>query len=234
MIQIIFFISAEQIGKKCNADLFLPNYRLVPENDFEDAVNDICEAYDYLLENYHYEPMNIKLLGISSGGGLAVCLLQSLVKKYETNTTNDHTTKNDWKQNKKMPSGAVLMCPFVDYTEPKGSFKEYWKHDLIVNRSVYDMGVPYLKIKLGSDENRRAASPVYGSFHGFPPLCVVVSEHECVYDQVIMLVNNARKSNVDCTVGVWKYMCHVFSMLSPLIPEGQQSWDFMCDWIKSH
>ena len=36
-----------------------------------------------------------------------------------------------------MPSGAVLMSPFVDYTEPKGSFVEYAAHDLVVNEVSY-------------------------------------------------------------------------------------------------
>lgn len=33
-----------------------------------------------------------------------------------------------------MPAGGVMMGPFVDYTEPKGSMKDYIKHDLIVNQ----------------------------------------------------------------------------------------------------
>ena len=27
--------------------------------------------------------------------------------------------------------------------------------------------------------------------------------------------------------------CHVFPLLCPFIPEGQESFEFMCDWIRA-
>ena len=67
---------------------------------------------------------------------------------------------------------------------------------------------------------------------GLPPLCVVVSEHEAVYDMAMALVNRARAQGVAVTVGVWKYMCHVFTLLPSMLPEGDQSLQFACDWIR--
>ena len=61
---------------------------------------------------------------------------------------------------------------------------------------------------------------------------MVVSEHEVVFDQTVDLVNKARSQNVPVTVGMWKYMCHVFCFLSSFVPEGEQSMDFVCDWMK--
>ena len=65
-----------------------------------------------------------------------------------------------------------------------------------------------------------------------PPLCVISSEHECVHDQTIELVNRARSEGVEVTVGVWKYMCHVWSLLNMMVPEGQLSLDFAVAWVK--
>ena len=79
-------------------------------------------------------------MGVSSGGGLVVLLLQALAKAKrefeERNAVNGH---DEWDHNNSscvvpMPAGGVMMGPFVDYTEPKGSMKEYIKHDLIVNQ----------------------------------------------------------------------------------------------------
>jgi acetyl esterase/lipase len=67
---------------------------------------------------------------------------------------------------------------------------------------------------------------------GLPPLCIVVSEHETVYDMTIQTVNKARAAGVDVTVGVWKYMCHVFSFMQVFVPEGQLSIDFAKEWIR--
>jgi len=221
---------AESVARRCGKDVFLPKYRLLPEHTVEDMLWDAALAYHYLTKVRGVQPRNIILFGISSGAGLCVRLLQfigELQRKEELrpayiSTALDATI---------MPGGAVLMCPFVDYTEPKGTMQHYQLHDLVVNQSVTELGFPFFKIALGDDKNRRLASPVHRSFQGLPPLCIVVSQHEVVYDQTIALVNQARLEGVAVSLGVWHYMCHVFCFLSSFIPEGEQSMDFVCDWI---
>jgi acetyl esterase/lipase len=120
---------AEKMGLLCGQDegevrdVFIPNYRLVPENNLDDAVRDVTLAYEWLIHERGIQPENVVLLGISSGGGLAVLLMQALAESRRNNANNCN----------RMPAGAVLVGPFVDYTTPKGSFSEYTKHDLIVN-----------------------------------------------------------------------------------------------------
>ncbi len=214
---------AEKVGLMCGGrDCFIPDYRLVPENHLDDALFDVTLAYEYLLFERGICPENIVLLGISSGGGLVTLLLQALVEalqKYESNV--------------ELPAGGVLIGPFVDYCTPRGSMDAYIKHDLVVNQSVFDEGIPYLEVVLGSHENRKEASPIYRSFIGLPPLCICVSEHEVVYDQAMILAQRAKNQGVDVTVGTWKYMCHIFPFFAPLIPEGKDSLEFICNWIKT-
>ena len=121
-------------------DVFIPDYRLVPEHHLDDAIHDIALAFEYLVYERHVRPDDITLVGVSSGGGLVVLLLQALAKAKrefeERNAVNGH---DEWDHNNlscvvPMPAGGVMMGPFVDYTEPKGSMKEYIKHDLIVNQ----------------------------------------------------------------------------------------------------
>mmetsp|Transcript_14587 Transcript_14587/g.22085 ORF Transcript_14587/g.22085 Transcript_14587/m.22085 type:complete len:611 (+) Transcript_14587:252-2084(+) len=252
---------AEKIGQQCDyMDVFLPNYRLLPEYTFFDAIYDVCLAYEYLITVRGYHPKDVMLFGISSGGGLLVRLLQRIVEfknemavhegddhdecDYEgeiiisSDGNQDGNRDNNVEKKKKkkkllqlVPSGALLMCPFVDYTKPKGSFIEYIAHDLIVNESVFEEGEQYLQT-LGSEESNRRESPVHRSCKGLPPLCIITSEHECVYDQDILLCNNARRDGVRVDLGLWKYMCHVWPVWSGFIPESRQAVDFMCDWMK--
>lgn len=212
-------------------DVFVPEYRLVPEYHLDDATHDITLAYEYLVYERGIRPENITLVGVSSGGGLVVLLMQALAKARREEESKG-VEFNDSSNCVPMPAGGVMMGPFVDYTEPKGSMKEYTKHDLVVNESVFDEGIPYLEKILGCHENRVRASPVYGNFEGLPPLCICVSEHEVVYDQAMTLAARAKEQGVDVTVGVWKYMCHVFPMFCPFVPEGRESFDFMCKWIQ--
>jgi hypothetical protein len=48
----------------------------------------------------------------------------------------------------------------------------------------------------------------------------------------IQSINSARAAGVDVTVGVWKYLCHVFSFLHSFVPEGKLSIEFSKEWIR--
>ena len=227
---------AEQTGRKCGMDVFVPQYRLLPEHAVDDMFWDVNLAYCYLVRVRKVKPSDIVILGISSGAGLTTRLMQ-YVSEIQRNLPVSPPYMASILDSTMMPSGAVLVCPFVDYTAPieGGSFLEYQKHDLIVNQSVLEVGLPYFEHALGTDPQvRRQASPCYRDFFNLPPLCVLVSEHEVVYDQTLILVNAARAHGVTVTVGLWKYMCHVWCFLAGFAPEGEQAMNFCCEWIRDH
>jgi len=207
---------------------------LLPEYNFHDALHDVIKSYEYLVTVRGQCPSKILLLGVSSGGGLIVRLLQAIAEYI--NCTKSVEVPGEHFLNhpalSHMPMGAVLLSPFVDYTEPNGSFVEYTAHDLIVNQSVFEVGVPYFE-KLGDIVTRRKESPVYRSFKNLPPLCVVVSEHEACYDQVMMLYQKALADSVDVEIAVWKYMSHVFPLLCAFVPEGIEAISFICEWMNA-
>lgn len=242
---------AEKFSQWCNdMDVFLPNYRLLPEHSFFDSLHDVLQAYEYLVTVRGVKPENITCLGISSGGGLVVRLFQTLAERrtelgIDASTSFDDPSCDTPKSKGRMeleqllvnPCGGVLMSPFVDYTveactEP-GSFTQYIKHDLIVNQSVIEEGLQYFD-RLGDASVRRRESPVHRSFEGLPPLCLVLSEHEAVYDQNRLLANKARAAGVKVTCGAWRYMCHVWPLLSMFIPEGREAMDFMVNWVNDN
>jgi epsilon-lactone hydrolase len=96
---------------------------------------------------------------------------------------------------------------------------------------VFEEGIPYFST-LGDEDSRHKESPVNISMEGLPPLCIVVSEHECCYDQNILLCNRAREAGVKVDLGVWKYMCHVWPVMCAFLPEGRSAVDFVCNWIQ--
>jgi acetyl esterase/lipase len=227
---------AEQCGKRCGIDIFIPQYRLLPEHAVDDMFWDVNLAYCYLVRVRKVDPSDIIILGISSGGGLATRLMQ-YISEIQRCLSISPPYMAKILDKTMMPSGAVLLCPFVDYTAPKdgGSFLEYQKHDLIVNQSVLEVGMPYFEHALGTDPVvRKQASPCFRDFYNLPPMCVVISEHEVVYDQTIVLINAARAQGVQVTVGLWKYMCHVWCFLAGFAPEGEHAMDFVSVWIRDH
>jgi epsilon-lactone hydrolase len=227
---------AERIGREAGMDVFLGTHRLVPEAKMSDILWDICLTYRWFCQRrirQGKDPAKVFLLGISSGGGLVVRLLQSI-----SECTRGQVTLPEYlsaaignKDISPMPRGAVLLGPFADYTVPKGSFLHYPRHDLIVNQRVMESGIPYLETHC--DGGRYECSPVHRSFEGgLPPLCVIASQHEAIYDHAIDLVNKARAAGIPVTLGVWQYMCHVFPFFSSFIPEGEQAMKFVSDWLQ--
>jgi acetyl esterase/lipase len=221
--------SADFVAKQCGMDVFLPEVRLAPEGTLDDVLWDACLAYQWLVRSRrNTDASKIIILGVSSGAAICVRLMQIIAEQ-----GRDEIILPPYlpKMVGQMPKAAVLFGPYIDYTEPKqGSFLHYPRLDLIVNESVQDYGLPYLQ-EFIPEGRRREYSPVYRSMEGLPPMCVVVSEHEAVYDMTIAMVNRARAQGVPVTVGVWKYMCHVFSFLWGFAPEGRLSMDFVCQWI---
>jgi len=258
---------ANEFMVDCDADsVFIPSYRLAPEATIDDVLWDIAWSYRYLLrrletESSTAEGCEIILVGISSGGALALRLLQLLRDRSlklplmpsfleplidDIAVTSTRSSANI--------AGAVLFAPYVDYRDPpprNGSFAQNAKYDWIVTEAVQHYGLPYLNgfiPPLGDDlrsttmstntNGRIEYSPLTHEMTNLPPLCIVASEHEACYDMSIEIVNKARGKQggsrpTEVTIGVWKYMCHVFSMMQALIPEGRASIEFTKDWIRA-
>jgi len=262
---------ANEFVVDCDADaVFIPTYRLAPEVGIDDVLWDICWSYRYLLRRLqqegHDEGYEIVIVGISSGGALALRLMQFL---------RDRTF-----QRPMMPSfleplvdnileissststriaGAVMYGPYVDYRDPQppeGSFLQNAKYDWVVTEAVQHYGLPYLNgfiPPLGDDlksterkntNGRIHYSPLCHDMNDLAPLCLIASEHEACYDMTIEIANKARRKTspsssggggnpTDVTIGIWKHMCHVFSMMQALFPEGKASINFSKEWIRT-
>ena len=226
--------SANHLGSACCRSHLLNlgflAVRLVPEASADEIVWDVCLAYRWLCQRR--DPSKILFLGISSGAALCVMVLQNLAKQArgEIELLLPPFVEPVIRE-LAMPAGCVLFGPFVDFTEPSGALWHYQKHDLLVNQRVLEVGLPYLETHVPHGQ-RREYSPIFQSCKGLPPLCITVSEHESTYDMTKQLINRARRDGVSVTVGVWRYMCHVFSFFNAFVPEGQQSIDFTVEWMR--
>lgn len=269
----------------CDADaVFIPSYRLAPEASVDDVLWDICWSYRYLLgrlETTELSPNNnegfeIVMVGISSGGAIALRLLQflrdrsanlPLMPSFLEPVIDDIRAIST--RSSTRVAGAVLFAPYVDYRDPQpkdGSFVRNAKYDWVVTEAVQHYGLPYLDgfippvgddlksaSKVGTNTNGRIQySPLSHDMNGLPPVCLITSEHEACYDMSIDIVNKARGKAVtstndtnttngtvsggrptNVTIGVWKHMCHVFSMMQAFLPEGKASIEFAKDWIRT-
>jgi acetyl esterase/lipase len=115
------------VSKACNARVFgeflssrvqlteAITYRLAPEHTFPLPLHDVFHGYLRLLEApLSIAPENIIIAGDSAGGGLSLALCMYLRD-----------------EGYKLPSGLVLMSPWVDLTMSCGSWDECGEWDVV-------------------------------------------------------------------------------------------------------
>ncbi len=201
-----------QICAACDANAFLPWYRLAPEDPFPAAPEDCLLAYRYLLESGH-KAKDIVVMGDSAGGNLALSLIH-LIKR----------------NNLEMPGAAVMLSPVIDFAQISATWRLNTKSDPIYPlNAVVNPARHYLQ---GSSPIDPIASPVYGNYAGFPPLLFVVGSIEVLVDDSVGAVKKAIEHGVRANVHIWRGLPHVF-MLKPFIPETNLAIDKIVDWLQT-
>eukprot|EP00934_Nitzschia_sp_Nitz4_P001341 Nitzschia sp. Nitz4//scaffold170_size48074//24898//25737//NITZ4_007106-RA/size48074-processed-gene-0.13-mRNA-1//1//CDS//3329538643//1341//frame0 len=227
--------TADWVASQVDMDVFIPNTRLAPESTLDDILWDVALSYKWLCSQLSNPSEQILIWGISSGAGSATLFMQQLCE-YKRGDTTVVPSYFAPLLDSPLPKAGILFGPFVDLVNTNdGSFLHYSKVDLVVTESVINNSLPYVDAFVPDhpdlDNPRKAYSAAHRSLKGLPPLCVIASSHEAVYDMSMHLVNQGRSEGVDVTFAVFKYVCHVFSFLHGFIPEGRISLEFACDWI---
>ena len=111
-------------------DAFLVDYRRCPEHTIDDAIQDTTNAYSYLIHGRGVAPEDIVVLGISSGGGLALRMLQLAAEATQSDATNQLYFGG---KTCLQPAACMMLAPFVDWSDDSHSLKTLHVIDPIVN-----------------------------------------------------------------------------------------------------
>lgn len=95
-----------------------PDYRVAPENPYPAALEDVAEAYEWLIYNGWTED-KIVIAGDSAGGGLAMSLCMYLKDR-----------------KKKLPAGIIAMSPWTDLTQSGASYRFNFRKDPVFGLSL--------------------------------------------------------------------------------------------------
>ncbi|GAA5965237.1 hypothetical protein JCM8115_005408 [Rhodotorula mucilaginosa] len=143
------------VSRYCDARVFAVNYRLAPETKFPGQLHDAVSAYMRLTVDLKIPPQNIIFAGDSAGGGL--CLATLLYLRDEGYP---------------LPSGAILMSPWVDLTMSCESWETNRPYDYLPNPNTEDDHLHPVKCLLGDsiDEylTHPYVSPLFGDLAGLP------------------------------------------------------------------
>ncbi|KAJ3514017.1 hypothetical protein NLJ89_g2615 [Agrocybe chaxingu] len=205
------------LAKYTDSRIFALDYRLAPETCFPGPLHDAVSAYLRLVEDLHIPPENIIVCGDSAGGGLSLALLMYL-------RDNDYP----------LPSGAILMSPWVDLTMSCESWETNAAYDVVPFPSA-DNHMNPIALYLGEQTEEYLthpyASPLFGDFKGLPPLLVQAGDAEVLRDEITLLAHKATLAGVQVAHELYEDAIHVFQAY-PFLEASRRSFESMRNFVR--
>lgn len=206
---------AAHLSAAARCAVLLPDYRLAPEHRFPAGIEDCVRAHEWMIANGPSGPAPANatfIAGDSAGGSLTLATLLAL---------RDRKLK--------LPAGGIPISPTTDLTLTSESLKTV--HDPIISAKTMPV---FREHYLGkADPKNPLASPVFGDYRGIPPLLIQCGEHEMLRDDSVRVAKKARADGIQVKLEVWPGMFHVFQSHEPLLPEAQEAFEHMAEFMRA-
>ncbi len=192
-----------RICRAAGARALAVDYRLAPEHAFPAPLDDCLAAYRWLL-NRGVHPEHLVILGDSAGGTLTLATLLALRDAGDP-----------------LPAAGVCLSPATDLTGAGETLRSNAGRDAVLRPALAEvMGRAYLA---NQDATDPLISPLYGDFHGLPPLLIQAGSDELLLSDATRLADRARAAGVDVTLSIWPGMWHVWHIFAPWLPEARRA-----------
>lgn len=174
--------------------VFIPQYRLAPENPYPAAVEDGYKVLQWASENskaLHIDRNNIIVGGASAGGNLALAI--SMIARDNGGPAI---------------AGIISSYPMLD-PKPRAAHEAftspaYWNIDK--NTKGW---AAYLK---GHEELPTYASPLYGDVSNLPPIYTFIGTHDMFYEEVLEFIEKVKAANGTITYHLYEGCPHSFDL----------------------
>ncbi len=202
-----------RLSYRCQAEVFVPDYRLAPEHQYPAALDDALVAWRFVKA---LRPQAaIFVAGDSAGGGLSLSLL---VRLRESGLV--------------MPNGSFQLSPWTDLTVSGSSVDGNYGRDLWFTRKHLEVWARYY---IGQADARSPyVSPVFADFSGLPPLLLLVGENELLLDDTLRVRDAAISVGTDVRVLIGKGMQHDWPLTLPWLDESKHAWNTIRRFVEEH
>ncbi len=202
-----------RLGEQSDTKVLSLDYSLAPENPYPKALHEAVAAYKWLLGTFASK--DIVIAGDSAGGALVLSLLHQIREEKLA-----------------YPACAIALSPATDATLKSTSIEANKAKDIFIKKASISYFIDAYFAQTPRDHP--IASPLHGSFEGFPPLLIEVDKDEIMYDDSARVVEKAKKAKVDVefyeTQGLW----HVHHLYARYIPEARKSIEHLGEYIRRH
>jgi monoterpene epsilon-lactone hydrolase len=200
-----------RLSYRCNAEVFVPDYRLAPEQPYPAAFDDALAAWKCVKS---LRPdTRIFVAGDSAGGGLS---LSMLVRLRDLGLA--------------MPDGAILLSPWTDLSVSGASVDGNRGKDLWFKRRHLEIWAGYYAA--GADRRSPYVSPVFAGLAGLPPLLLLVGQDELLLDDALRVRDAAASAGTQVLVHIGKGMQHDWPLTLPWLDESRLAWKAIGDFVE--
>jgi epsilon-lactone hydrolase len=203
---------AMRLSYRCNAEVFVPDYRLAPEHPYPAAFDDALAAWEFVKRLRPSTPMFVA--GDSAGGGLSLSLLARLRDLGAA-----------------MPEGAFLLSPWTDLSVSGASVEGNQGRDLWFTRRHLEIWAGYYAA--GADRRSPSVSPVFADLSGLPRLLLLVGQDELLLDDALRVRDAAASAGTDVRVHLGKGMQHDWPLTLPWLDESRLAWSAMRSFVEA-
>lgn len=173
------------LAAECGIRVFAAAYRLAPEDRYPAAVDDVLEAYRYLLD-HGFPAEKIVLCGESAGGGLIYALCYRLKKSHMP-----------------LPCGLIGISPWTDLTLSGTSFDYNRENDPSMTKDLLE----FYAGCYADDRFDPCVSPLFADLSGFPPSLLFAGGDEVLLEDAkrlhTRLRENGCRSRLIVAPGMW-------------------------------
>lgn len=216
------------LARRTKAAVFVPNYRLMPENTRRDTITDSRAAYEWVLENGPDGPAPAKSLalgGDSAGGNLALML---------SNWSRENAARQ--------PDAVIAFSPGVDGTLSSPSMKGNLETDLMLQPLLRPLMkvprfllLPAMKKHSGMSPADPDQSPIYDDLSGLPPTLILAAREEMLYDDGARYAAKMKASGSPAVFQNWAGgLPHVWPIFDDKIPEADQALDGVGEFLNTY
>lgn len=183
---------ATRLAQAVEAEIWVPDYCLAPENPFPAAVRQMIAVMEVLADDTC--PLPIFLSGDSAGGGLALALASIMRRPVAV-------------------AGILMLSPWVDLTVTSDGYSRCAQSDMLFSREAAENAAKwYLQ---GEDPQHPLASPLFADLSGLPPVTILVASDEVLAEDALALANRMLVTGVQFQLVAVPGVAHVWPVLEP-------------------
>ena len=188
------------------------DYRLAPQYPYPAAIDDAFAVWKAAIGES--DPSAMAVFGTSAGGAMTLALVQRAVAQHVP-----------------LPAAIAAGSPWADLSQTGDSLNVNAHVDDTLVKADSALENAARSYAHGMDLKNPALSPLYGSFHGFPPVILTAGTRDLFLSNTVLTYRKLREAKIEARLQIYEGMSHAQYLLSDAVPETQAIFGEIADFF---